>query len=154
MNPLFYCESSTSLVTRPEWFPRVHNWPANSPDAEAADHCFWIKETNYGNTESQDIDAGDIASLLASVGISSNVAGNQDVLSAKFTTRNTLPKNGTVVISLPHGYRVEAQVRICLSILGQFDRTCPSPCDVLQYCPQRTRFCWRMCNAYAKRITQ
>ena len=42
--------STPALVTRPAWALRVGNWPADLPAADAADHCFWIMETNYGGT--------------------------------------------------------------------------------------------------------
>jgi len=119
----------TDLVNIPNWTKRQNNWPADSPLANSADQCYWIMESNYGSTPSVDIDEGDISPSL-SVGMSSKVSGNQVMLSIRFKTRNPFPRNGTVIFSLPRGYRAEAQVKACSSVLRQLNLSCSHQCYV------------------------
>ena len=125
----------TNLVNIPAWVPRQNNWPADSRLANSADQCYWIMETNFGSTPSVDIDAGDISLSHVSIGMSSKVAGNQVMLSTKLTTRNPFPRDGVVMITLPRGYRAEAQVKACSAVLGQLDLSCSLPCSNSKYCP-------------------
>ena len=92
----------------------------------------------YG-TSSVDIDAGDISLSSVEVGISTKVAGNQVVVSATFTTRNPFPRDGTIVITLPEGYRAEREVKPCSAVLGQHDLSCPLPCSPPLFCPKNLR---------------
>jgi hypothetical protein len=94
--------------------------------------CFWLMD--FGKAASASIQPGAIQN--AQITMSSISAGNQIMLSVRFSTSNPFPPFGMVEVILPEGYLALPNLQYCSALLTK-NSECLLPClnDSIQYCP-------------------